>query len=189
MLKISDVERTQRRTAVVHAATGVFLRYGYGRTTMVDLARAAQVSRPTLYELFPGKEHIFSAVVQSLSQTALQEYRMVLPKLRSLKAKLHRFCKDWGTHGLRLVEIHPDAKDLFDLAAPAVREMYEDFIHFLIEVISSEEHASSIPIERLVRNLVYSLRGLEDAAADARQMEEMIGLQVDVFLKTFRNHG
>ncbi len=188
-MKISEIELNQRRTAVVHAATEVFLRYGYARTTMVDLAGAAQVSRPTLYELFPGKEQIFSAVVRSLSQTALQQYREMLPNIQSLKEKLHRFCTDWGTHGLKLVELHPDAKDLFDLAVPAVREMYEDFIHFLIEVISSEKHASPIPVEKLVRNLVYSLRGLEDAAADVRQMDEMIGLQVDVFLKTFRNHG
>jgi AcrR family transcriptional regulator len=183
MIKISDVELNERRAAVVQAATEVFLRYGYARTTMVDLAAAARVSRPTLYELFPGKEQIFAAVVQGLSQNTLQHYRELLPKLRTLRTKLHRFCGDWGTHGLRLIERHPDAKDLFNLEVPAVREMYEDFIRFLIEVIAGERNTSRIPLNKLVRNLVFSLRGLKDAAADVRQMEEMIALQVDIFLE------
>lgn len=183
MHKLTETELQERRAGVVRAASEVFQRYGYARTTMVDLAAAARVSRPILYELFPSKELIFAAVVHHLSQSTLNGYRELLPKLRSLRAKLLRFCGDWGTHGLRLVERYPDAKDLFDLDVPAVREMYEDFISFLVEIIASEQKGSLPQIVRLVRNLVYSLKGLTAAAGSVRQMEEMIALQVEVFLK------
>ena len=111
MQKLTEAVIEKRRDVVVRAATDVFQRYGYARTTMVDLADAAHVSRPTLYELFPSKELIFAAVIQQLSQSTLDRYRVLTPKLRSLRTKLLRFCGDWGTLGLRLTSRHPDAKD------------------------------------------------------------------------------
>ena len=170
----------------VQGAFAVFLRYGFAKTTMADLAVAAKLSRPSLYELFPGKNEIFAAVVHQLSDQSLQQYRDLLPRLRSLRSKLQRLCCDWGTHGLRLIERHPDAKDLFDLDVPAVREMYEDFAKLLFEVIATEGYTSAIPPEKLVRNLVFSLKGLKDAARDVDDMEQLIVLQVDVFLANLR---
>jgi len=44
-----------RRDDIVRAAIGVFLRYGYARTTMRDIAQATGLTRPTLYLTFPTK--------------------------------------------------------------------------------------------------------------------------------------
>ncbi len=183
--KSSESELSERRDAVVRAASEVFLRYGYSRTTMVELANAAHLSRPTLYEVFPGKDEIFGAVIHNLSESTLDRYREALPRLPTLRKKLHYVCRDWGTHGLRLMSVHPDAKDLFDLNVAAVREMYESFVRFLSELIATEQ-SLRFPRERLVRNLVYSFKGLKDGASTISQMEDMIDLQVDIFLHAFR---
>ncbi len=187
--KITQNGVEARRTAAVKAASVVFLRYGYARTTMGELAAAAELSRPTLYELFPGKDDLFAAVIDRLSQQTIQQYCDMLPKLKTLQTKLHHFCGNWATHGLKLIERHPDAKDLFDLRFPAVRQMYEDFIHFLVEIISNEDHSAKIPVEKVVRNLVFSLRGLKDAAKNVKHMETLVELQVDVFLATLTQTG
>ncbi len=187
--KITQNGVEARRTAAVEAASVVFLRYGYARTTMAELAAAAELSRPTLYELFPSKDDLFAAVIDRLSQQTIRQYCDMLPKLKTLQTKLHHFCGDWATHGLKLIERHPDAKDLFDLRFPAVRQMYEDFIHFLVEVISNEDHSAKIPVEKVVRNLVFSLRGLKDAAKNVKHMETLVELQVDVFLATLTQTG
>ena len=180
--KISSSESQSRKMLIVTAAASVFLRYGYERTTMAELADAAGLSRPTLYEVFPGKDDLFSAVIHHLSRQTIQQYRDILPKLRTMRTKLQRFCGDWATHGLRLAERHPDAKDLFDFRFSAVKQMYEDFVEFLVEVIRAEQHGAKVPVEKVVRNLVYSLRGLKDAAHNVDHMEELIHLQVDIFL-------
>ena len=137
-----------RQPATVTAATDVFLRYGYNRTTMAELAAAAGLSRPTLYETFPSKDDLFAAVIHNLSQQAIERYRVMLRKPGTLGKKLHLFCGDWATHGLKLMERHPDAKDLFDFRFPAVRQMYEDSITFLVEVLSNANCSTSSPIKR-----------------------------------------
>jgi AcrR family transcriptional regulator len=57
---------TTRRRAIVTAAAGVFLRYGFKKTSMDDLARAAGLSRQGLYLHFPTKEAIFKEALLQL---------------------------------------------------------------------------------------------------------------------------
>jgi len=55
-----------KRARVLEGALQVFLAYGFSRTTMDDIARAVDISRPALYLLFRNKADIFRAVEQEL---------------------------------------------------------------------------------------------------------------------------
>jgi AcrR family transcriptional regulator len=58
-----------RRAAVLDAATGVFLRYGFKKTSMDDLARAAGLSRQGLYLQFPTKDALFKETILNVIAT------------------------------------------------------------------------------------------------------------------------
>ena len=77
MVESADAS-AQRRAAILDAATGVFLRYGFKKTSMDDLARAAGLSRQGLYLHFSTKEALFReavlrliAAIQSAGRAAL----------------------------------------------------------------------------------------------------------------------
>ncbi|WP_182899230.1 TetR/AcrR family transcriptional regulator [Microbispora sp. H10830] len=53
-----------KRDHIVAAALDVFGRYGYRRTSMDLIARAARMSRPAVYLHFKGKEDVFRAVAR-----------------------------------------------------------------------------------------------------------------------------
>lgn len=55
-----------RRESLLQAAIGVFLRYGYRKASMDDLARAAGLSRQGLYLHFATKEALFQQAVTAL---------------------------------------------------------------------------------------------------------------------------
>lgn len=59
-------ETSERRDSILEAATQVFLRYGFKKTSMEDLSRAAGLSRPGLYLHFSTKEALFKAAVLQL---------------------------------------------------------------------------------------------------------------------------
>ena len=59
---------TTRRDQIVDAATPVFLRFGYKKSSMEAVAAAGGISRQALYLHFPNKESMFSAVVDGLGQ-------------------------------------------------------------------------------------------------------------------------
>ncbi|MEV8314757.1 TetR/AcrR family transcriptional regulator [Streptomyces sp. NPDC059900] len=48
---------------VLDSAMGTFARFGYRKTSMEEVARAARISRPGLYFLFSSKETLFRAAV------------------------------------------------------------------------------------------------------------------------------
>lgn len=58
-----------RRAAILESAKGVFLRYGFKKTSMDDLARAAGLSRQGLYLHFPTKDELFKATVMHFLET------------------------------------------------------------------------------------------------------------------------
>src|SRR5882762_5206644 len=58
-----------RRVAILEAATPVFLRFGFKKTSMDDLARAAGLSRQGLYLHFPTKESLFKEGLQRIVET------------------------------------------------------------------------------------------------------------------------
>jgi AcrR family transcriptional regulator len=57
-------DRGRRQTAILDAAEAVFGAQGFQKTTMNDIAVAANVSRPLLYRYFRDKEGILDTVVE-----------------------------------------------------------------------------------------------------------------------------
>jgi TetR/AcrR family transcriptional repressor of mexJK operon len=60
---VSSGRSEVKREAVLDAATDVFVRAGYGAATMDEIARAANVSKQTIYHHFGSKEALFGAMV------------------------------------------------------------------------------------------------------------------------------
>jgi len=54
---------SDRQDVVLTAALETFVRYGYRKTSMEDVASAARISRPGLYFLFQSKQELFAAAV------------------------------------------------------------------------------------------------------------------------------
>lgn len=69
-----------RRAAILEAATGVFLRYGFKKTSMDDLARAAGLSRQGLYLHFATKEALFKEALLRLVEAIRASGRAALAR-------------------------------------------------------------------------------------------------------------
>ncbi len=61
-----------RREAILDAAFAQFMRYGFRRTAMEDIARETGVSRASLYLHFRNKEEIFTTLAERLHEQALE---------------------------------------------------------------------------------------------------------------------
>jgi AcrR family transcriptional regulator len=70
------------------SAYAVFLRYGFKRTTMDDIAREAEMSRPALYLLYKNKSEIFRALAQSLCDRSIAASETVLASKLKRQEKL-----------------------------------------------------------------------------------------------------
>jgi AcrR family transcriptional regulator len=63
-VKILPADDNAKRRQIVEGARAMFLTHGFDAASMSDIARAAGVSKGTLYVYFTNKEQLFEAIVE-----------------------------------------------------------------------------------------------------------------------------
>src|ERR1700724_3216464 len=76
-VKSSRAPGSAQRETILVAATAAFLRYGFKKTSMDDVARAAGVSRQGLYLYFETKDLLFREALQHLVSHMIATARSV----------------------------------------------------------------------------------------------------------------
>jgi AcrR family transcriptional regulator len=105
MATIAAPPRTPPDTAarILDAAFDRVMQIGLARTTVEDVARAAGLSRQTIYRYFPSKEHLVTALVLREEERFLDGIRRAFaedPNLEAAIADAILFC-------LRFARAHP----------------------------------------------------------------------------------
>ncbi|WP_010125710.1 TetR/AcrR family transcriptional regulator [Sphingomonas sp. KC8] len=91
-----DDSRPDARAQILAAAGEVFLREGFARTSVDQIAATAHMSKQSIYELFPSKMDLFEAAVRNTLDMADRNLAAV-DDVGDIEATLRRF-------GLRLFE-------------------------------------------------------------------------------------
>jgi TetR/AcrR family transcriptional regulator, mexJK operon transcriptional repressor len=81
-------ERRTRETEILTAALDVFLRTGYGASTVDELAAAAQVTKRTLYAYYGDKAEVFAAMVRQLAAAVSLDAASDRDTLETLAARI-----------------------------------------------------------------------------------------------------
>lgn len=93
----------ETREAIIAGAFACFRTHGLRKTTIVDIARAADVSRSTIYEYFKDKAAIVEACAETASQRFYRNMAKVLNRGETLEDQLVRACV-FVTQARRVVE-------------------------------------------------------------------------------------
>lgn len=126
------------RAAIVRVARELFGHYGCAKTSMADLARAADLSRTALYKHFQNKEEVLRAVVQEVyaafrlaaedAAASADPTPVRLERLLTTKGVLHCSLAD-GRHGAELLDRrNPQCGDV-------PTETYARFHALVVEVL------------------------------------------------------
>jgi AcrR family transcriptional regulator len=85
------VTKTDIKQTVIQAAMPLFARFGFRKTSVDELARAARVSKATIYAHFDSKEAIFAEVVRSEGARVFALMDAAVAAARGFDAKLRAF--------------------------------------------------------------------------------------------------
>jgi AcrR family transcriptional regulator len=105
MTQLAD---TDTREVIISAAFTCFRTMGLRKTTMVDIAKTAEVSRSTVYEYFRDKESVVEACAESASQRFYRNMAKAIDREggSTLEDKLVRAAV-FVTQALQVVEHEP----------------------------------------------------------------------------------
>jgi AcrR family transcriptional regulator len=85
----SRLSRSARREQLLTAAQEVFVTNGYHAAAMDDIAARAGVSKPVLYQHFPGKLDLYLALLDTHAEELLQRVRTALAETDDNRTRVH----------------------------------------------------------------------------------------------------
>ncbi len=81
--------RDERRTQLLDFALEVFVEQGYHAASMDEIALRAGVSKPVLYQHFPGKLELYIALIESSADEVIQQIREALESTEDNKERVN----------------------------------------------------------------------------------------------------
>jgi len=157
--------RSERRTQLLGAALEVFVAQGYHSAAMDDIAERAGVSKPVLYQHFPGKLELYLALLEQSCDAMINNVREALNSThdnnervsRTVQAFYDYVASDSGAY--RLVF----ESDLTN--EPAVREQVDRVTNECTEAIAEVIAADTDLPEPAALLLAVSLVGMAQVSS------------------------
>ena len=175
----------EKDVQIIEAATSVFLRYGFRRTTMGDIAEAAGVSRPALYLRFCNKEHIFQASLKAFIARTLDQIRAGLPGFGTPMEQLRFAFECWAVRPFTLMQGAPDARDLascsLTFAEKVKTQSYEAFEELLVPILGglpAFAGQDGLAPGAVAHVLAVAVHGFKSEARDVDELRTMIATQL-----------
>jgi AcrR family transcriptional regulator len=173
-----------RRTAVLESALTTFARFGYRKTSMEEVARAADISRPGLYFLFASKEALFrAAVTQALNQDIAAIERILTATDRPLSRRLIESFDQWA--GRYVGPLTRDVAVLIEdnptLLGPIVETTPRRFEELITAAIAADSTLDSAT--RITQTLISTSIGIKHQTTSRAAYLERLEIAVDLLLR------
>lgn len=172
---------TEKEQKVLDAAWSVFLKYGYKRVTMGDIAEAAGISRPALYLIFNKKEDVFRAVIRNSGNQRLEEIRQSIASAKSEKEKLKIAFEIWTVKPFDMLLKSEEAEELldcgFEFAREDLEEGYAAFESILVPILQpllAGAPVKKLSAKQIAHVLASSSRGFKQTCKNSSEYRDMI---------------
>jgi AcrR family transcriptional regulator len=176
-----------RRDIVLTAALEIFVRYGYRKTSMEDVARAARISRPGLYFLFESKQKLFAdAMTAAIERDLSSAARALEDEACPLRERLLDAFDAWtgryvGTVGGELSAIAETHRDVLDVAVLEAPHRFQVLI--VDTVVSARAPQDRATSEAIARTLISTAIGLKHQKSSRETFREELSTAISLLLR------
>lgn len=150
------------RDQIIEAADQHFSRYGYGKTTVADLAKAIGFSKAYIYKFFESKQAIGEAICTKCLNSVTEAVRESVADGRSAPDKLRRLLR---TIAVTTTQIAFNDQKIYEIAAYSSIERWGSALKYLDEISAilteiilegraSGEFERKTPIDEAVRAIM-----------------------------------
>lgn len=176
------MQTEQKNTHILDAALPVFVRFGFRKTSMADIARAAGISRASLYLSFNSKEELFRAGSIRAHARTLDEVAAVLAGQGSALDRMEMAIAVFQRELIAPFGGSADAEELFaanmalaaDITLDARTKLLSMLTRTLIAAAENDEidlELLQAPPAQLANIIVAATNGIKHAQGDGSSLE------------------
>ena len=182
---------TPKSQQILDAALAVFCRYGYRKTSMLDIAQAAGMSRAALYLHFRNKEDVFRAGSERAHATVLAQVAAALADPGTGFTRIETALLAFQQGLMADISASAHGQELFDanmiLAADITLSARASLAASLAGALDQAEAAGDIALRRVDATaaqvaalLVASMDGIKHTQGGGEALRQGIALQMRV---------
>jgi AcrR family transcriptional regulator len=181
------VSGIDRRVSVLDSALRVFARYGYRKTSMDDVARAADISRPGLYFYFSSKPELFRAAVEhALDDSVTAAQSALADPDRPLRDRLIEAFDHWSGRYVGplseeigvLIDANPELLGTMPVEYP------NRFLAIVTDALSATPPAPThIPPGDVARTLLSTAIGIKHDAQTREEFRTRMTTAIDLYYR------
>lgn len=172
-VNIAWKEQDPKRRRVLEGATKVFLAYGFQRTTMDDIARAAEMSRPALYLVFRNKTDIYRAIAAEMLDETVAQTREGLRGDKPLGERLLSAVADTLIDMIGSIKAAPHGAEILDMKNSLAADIVASWRQRMAELVAAtiREEAERTGLDAAGRGL--SVEAMADMFLDGLEAMKM----------------
>jgi len=189
---LSEAERDQIRRQIFETVTPLFIKQGFQRTTMREIARAVGLGKSTLYDYFVSKEHILLYFIEQEINLVNQTAEMIAKQQLTAPEKLRRVLESQWAYlaGNREIAalmarsaqaLSPPAEIQFNALRMEYRKILQTIIQQGIEEGTFRTVDSSLAATALHNMLIYTFYGWI-LIGKVNRMHDAVDSLVDLYL-------
>ena len=192
--------KNDKKEKVLDAALTLFVRYGFRRTTMGDIAGEAEMSRPAVYLLYPNKEEIFRAVIIRFFERSLLLGQERVNATDTLEGKIRAVLETWVIDPYKVICSSPEAGELFESTYSFTTDLRQRILQLfeaqLIQVFDTSPEVDAtglahldLSTEQIARLLAHGTLDLKRWVADLEELEALLETAVRIHMAVLTRRG
>ena len=170
--------KDERRQAIITAAFETFSSYGFKRTSMDDIASAAQISRPALYNSFANKADIFRAGVLSMLEERRTISDQAIESGRPLPDLLRQLVEIWVLEPHRMLLAKPHGLEMLGLKNEFAPDEFDQWkiakTEALVTALTRFGKFDSSQADDVASTMVSVFEGIKSTEQPIEQIEQQI---------------
>jgi AcrR family transcriptional regulator len=169
------------------SALVTFARFGYRKTSMEEVARAAGISRPGLYFLFASKEDLFRAAVShALEEDVAEVDRILGESERPIRDRLLDAFDRWagryiGPMTRQIALVIEDNPELLGAILEVLPQRFADLITNAIAARATTSDRKTVVA--LAQTMMSTAIGIKYQVNNREAYRERLALAIDVLLR------
>jgi len=171
-----DLDR-ERRKQILDAALQCFLQFGYAKTSMDDVAKRANLSRPLIYLKFKSKQDLVRGIYFDFMKSALEQAESILRSKISTKAKLAEVVDAINVRAWEKVVGQPMTKEFYPLCERQFPEESERFEKQRVRIYQQLLGGD----KALAETFVLAIDGFCADTPSVKTLRARIGIVIDRF--------
>lgn len=190
MVQVKDEAKEQ---AILDAARGLFLHYGFKKTSVDDIAREAGIAKGTVYLYFKNKQEILGRLGVAYLERSKVDLIERLAREPDHRQRLKMVLRLRAEEIFKFVRLHPHAIDLIlnlsqeEGERVGAGQFYREYMQLIKQVIEDGQAAGvfrAVPeLDAYVYNICFMTQAFQPPYKLVQELDDLLPM-VDAYAET-----